>query len=1238
MTNAANPSAIADASRLAVGDTLLNLYEITALLGEGGMGKVYKALHRGWNMELAIKTAKPAALEKKGGIDKFEQEAETWVNLGLHPHIVCCYYVRRLEACPLLFAEFVSGGSLKSLITHGKITTVAQALDIAIQFAWGLHYAHQHGLVHRDVKPDNVMMTPQGLAKVTDFGLAITHNIKSELEESSSMTVVYASLEQTNQEPLTPKTDMWSWGLSVLEIFKGKVNWPFGAMAASILEGYLDEANPPLKMPDALVKLLQQCFERNPADRPADMGVVAQALIAVYRDSTGRDYPRQCPDTSLDKPDNLNNRAVSLLDLHKTAEAMALWKKSLAQQPHHLEALYNTGIIAWRNGKLTDESLLRRLQSAQQSSAGAWVNAYLQALIHLERDDSVQALQLLNDLPPDIQQRGEVTTAITQAQQREASGQQRRLKNVFAVENLAAITSLSLRSLRTGLFAASLDGTIKRWLGSHSEQTYTLHEGQAVLSVSVSHSGDFALSGGADQMAKQWLTTTGQLLYGIKHTAKITCVCISPDDQFALSAGADRVINLWRAANGEPVGAFLQHQSPVCTANFSNQGQWVASGDEDGNLWVWETTTLKVIFKQAAHQGAVTALAWFPKDQFILTAGADGLLKLWERTTSRCVAQYAGHTQAIQALQVTANGHYALSAGDDKTIRIWDIRRRRCLRTFSTGEVIQALALPPGHGHQLLSGGSEWVIKRWQVNLTEQPFFTAPPVLAQVVTSETALNALQIYQRALQQAQQAVQKGQWTQVLQQLMLARSQPGYAREADTMAQWYLLYTRLPKTGLNSTWQHNILESEQAVTAISFSPTADYLWTATAKGQIQQWDMHTATLLYTWHTSHRSGISALAISPDGDFILAAGKNGAISLWQLPRLEKDRENKKEKKERFIKEWTGHLAAITHVCFFKNNANRFLSASEDQTVRLWDIPAETCLRIYPSHHKWVLGLDISADDEFFLSCGNGATGKPDNTAKLWQISTGRCVQVLRGHESALKTVLFTPDGQVAITGSHDHQIRVWKLASGECVRCLSGHQGPITSLCLSADGRFLASGSQDKAVKLWDLYTAQCLYSFPGHAKVITQVLFSADSQWLLSASEDKTIQVWQLDWHLEATPPQTWSWMAKPWLDAFCNAHRPYLGPVPATVTPDRTGQPQYLTRQGEPQWTAKDLKTLYTQLGYAGFGWLMRQGIEQQLAAMITRPPTVLVQEEAFDCPRCNAAYQRRPHCLACGQVMR
>lgn len=160
------------------GDVVLDLYEVLDVVATGGMGLVYRVRHRGWDTELAMKVPRPELVGSERALHGFEAEAETWVGLGPHPHIVNCAYVRRVAPLPGVFAEWVAGGSLADAIADRRLRdpdprrTTGRFIDVAIQFAWGLDHAHRSGLVHQDVKPANVMLTPDGTVKVTDFGLA----------------------------------------------------------------------------------------------------------------------------------------------------------------------------------------------------------------------------------------------------------------------------------------------------------------------------------------------------------------------------------------------------------------------------------------------------------------------------------------------------------------------------------------------------------------------------------------------------------------------------------------------------------------------------------------------------------------------------------------------------------------------------------------------------------------------------------------------------------------------------------------------------------------------------------------------------------------------------------------------------------------------------------------------------------------------------------------------------------
>ncbi|MFD9409702.1 serine/threonine-protein kinase [Streptomyces sp. NPDC059989] len=166
-----------------VGDVIEGRYRVLRVHGNGGMGLVYRVRHLGWETDLAVKSPRRELLHDGRARERFVAEAENWVTLGLHPHVCGCHYVRTIGGIPRIFAEYVTGGSLREWIDDGRLyeggpeRATARILDLAIQIAWGLGHSHAQGLVHQDVKPANVLVDTAAdgtdpVAKVTDFGLA----------------------------------------------------------------------------------------------------------------------------------------------------------------------------------------------------------------------------------------------------------------------------------------------------------------------------------------------------------------------------------------------------------------------------------------------------------------------------------------------------------------------------------------------------------------------------------------------------------------------------------------------------------------------------------------------------------------------------------------------------------------------------------------------------------------------------------------------------------------------------------------------------------------------------------------------------------------------------------------------------------------------------------------------------------------------------------------------------------
>jgi serine/threonine protein kinase len=300
------------------GRELLGDLVVERTLGEGGMGSVYLVRSRATGSQFAVKRAKRLAEADRRN---FLAELQIWIDLPEHPNLVPCRFFCSLEDEILIFAEYVEGGSLKEWIDTGKLyedgpsKALERMLDVAIQFGWGLHCVHQLGLVHQDVKPGNVLMGMErqmavsGLKpKVTDYGLAraraaggerySTNPGRSVVVSCGGGTPAYWSPEQAQGLPLTQKSDIWSFAVSVLEMFTGQVTWMAGNAAPEVLEQFLQcprqrETIPPI--PADIADLARSCFCQHPEERPTSMARIVDELKAIYHRSVGATYSRVLP-------------------------------------------------------------------------------------------------------------------------------------------------------------------------------------------------------------------------------------------------------------------------------------------------------------------------------------------------------------------------------------------------------------------------------------------------------------------------------------------------------------------------------------------------------------------------------------------------------------------------------------------------------------------------------------------------------------------------------------------------------------------------------------------------------------------------------------------------------------------------------------------------------------------------------------------------------------------------------
>ncbi len=205
-----------------IGQIVKERYEILEILGEGGMAFVYKARDMQLERFVAIKTLKPNYVNQETFVDRFKREAKTAANLN-HPNIVQIFDWG-IEDEPYFVMEYIEGNTLTSIISKNRTISLSDILFIGAQVSSGLHAAHQKGLVHRDIKPGNIMITPEGKVKVTDFGIVSLQNEESDITKTGSVlgTASYISPEQAQGKPVSIESDLYSLGTVLYELITGK--------------------------------------------------------------------------------------------------------------------------------------------------------------------------------------------------------------------------------------------------------------------------------------------------------------------------------------------------------------------------------------------------------------------------------------------------------------------------------------------------------------------------------------------------------------------------------------------------------------------------------------------------------------------------------------------------------------------------------------------------------------------------------------------------------------------------------------------------------------------------------------------------------------------------------------------------------------------------------------------------------------------------------------------------------
>jgi tRNA A-37 threonylcarbamoyl transferase component Bud32 len=609
-------------------------FEIENELGQGAMGRVYKALDPVLDRHVALKTISPALLNSEEALKRFQREAKSAARLQ-HPNIVTIYEVGQVEGTHYIAMEYVEGMELGEALTPADRLSLEQKVRMAVDVCRGLDFAHRMGVIHRDVKPANIRLTRDGTVKILDFGIAKslrgTDLTDPNLTQQGLVlgTPSYLSPELVQGDRADHHADMWAMGVILYEMLAGRR--PF---EAPTITGLIHRivAEPParldaeaLRLPEGLVAAAARALDKDRSRRFPDLGAMAKALLA----SIGATPP---PDVPLDPV--VRRRAYEA----NLAEARRL---------------------------LTEDDLSGALEAAKRAQALDNTRTGVGTLVRVI-EERLRAASTVKRPPP--------TPA--------ASGATRTVAAAVRPATLEATPPPG------GVPAGPLDTAALRTRGAAAfREAGTFGEPPATKEAALSPVADLLAVAGADGAIRLWDLRSRNRASVLRtdlhrrtgHDAAALCLAFSPDGSLLASAHVDGVVHLWDMQKADEVAVRLRHDESVGTLAFSPDGATLATGSLDANLRLWDVGAAlggearRELLRQPA---GVTALAWTGGGEWILTGHSSRVLRLLDPQRSRLLATLRGPGGPVSLLSPSPDGRHVAVASHDRTVRLFDLASR----------------------------------------------------------------------------------------------------------------------------------------------------------------------------------------------------------------------------------------------------------------------------------------------------------------------------------------------------------------------------------------------------------------------------------------------------------------------------------------------------------------------------------------------------------------------------------